>query len=218
MIRNPFAKYVGGLRDFLAGALFIFNPNTLTFLGLVFNIVVGVLFAFGHVIGAGYMMILSGAFDILDGAVARISKKITRFGGFFDSVIDRYSDLAVWVGIMIYFASIGNTFYLVLSGIAMIGAVMVSYARARAELAIPLCKVGFMERPERHITLMIGAIFNHLITAIWILAVTTHIDAAHRIFFTWKELKRIDGEDDESESPPPPAERSSTPAEDAQAH
>jgi CDP-diacylglycerol--glycerol-3-phosphate 3-phosphatidyltransferase len=197
MIRGAFAKYVGGLRDFLAKALFIFNPNTLTFLGLVFNIVVGVLFAFGHVVGAGYMMILSGAFDILDGAVARISKKITRFGGYFDSVIDRYSDLAVWVGIMIYFATIGNAFYLVLTSIAMIGAVMISYARARAELVIPLCKVGFMERPERHITLMLGAIFNHLITAIWILAVTTQIDAAHRIFYTWKEIKRIEQEEAE---------------------
>jgi len=199
MIRNAFARYVGGLRDFLAGVLDIFNPNTLTFLGLIFNIVVGILFAFGHVVGAGYMMILSGAFDVLDGAVARMSGKITRFGGFFDSVIDRYSDLAVWVGIMIYFASIGNSFYLLLSGIAMIGATMISYVRARAELIIPLCKVGFMERPERHITLMLGAMFNHLITAIWILAVTTHIDAAHRIFYSWKEIKRLEQEQTEKE-------------------
>ena len=175
----------------------IFNPNILTFLGLIFNIVVGILFAFGHIVGAGYMMILSGAFDVLDGAVARIAKKTSRFGGFFDSVMDRYSDLAVWVGIMVYFASIGNTFYLVLTGIAVIGATMISYNRARAELTIPLCKVGFMERPERHITLMLGAIFNHLITAVWILAITTHLDAAHRIFYTWKELKRMDKEEKE---------------------
>jgi CDP-diacylglycerol--glycerol-3-phosphate 3-phosphatidyltransferase len=196
MIRDSFAKYVGGLRDFLAAALKIIvpNPNFLTFAGLVFNIVVGVLFAFGHIVGGGYMMILAGAFDVLDGAVARAGRRVTRFGAFFDSVMDRYSDLAVFVGIMVYFAAIRNTFYLVLTGIALIGAVMISYTRARAELVIPKCKVGFMERPERHITIMIGAIFNHLITAVWILAVTTHIDAIHRIFHTRAEIKRLEAE------------------------
>ena len=195
MIRDAFSRYVGGLRDFLARTLVIFDPNFLTFTGLVFNILVGVLFAFGHIVGGGYMMILAGAFDVLDGAVARAGKRITRFGGYFDSVIDRYSDLAVLVGVMVYFAALRNTFYLVLTGIALIGSIMVSYARARAELAIPHCKVGFMERPERHITLMVGAIFNHLITAIWILAITTHIDAIHRIYFTWKEIKRLETEE-----------------------
>lgn len=195
MIRDSFARYVGGLRDLLAKALTMFNPNFLTFLGLVFNIVVGVLFAFGHIVGGGYMMILAGAFDVLDGAVARTTKKITRFGAFFDSIIDRYSDLAVFVGVMVYFASLRNTFYLVLTGIALIGTVMISYTRARAELVIPKCKVGFMERPERHITLMIGAIFNHLITAIWILAVTTHLDAIYRIFYARREIKRLETEE-----------------------
>lgn len=139
-------------------------------------------------------MILAGAFDVLDGAVARAGRKVTNFGAFFDAIIDRYSDLAILVGIMVYFASLRNTFYLVLAGIALIGSIMISYNRARAELIIPKCKVGFMERPERHITLMVGAIFNHLITAIWILAITTQIDAIHRIFYARKEIKRLEAE------------------------
>lgn len=184
MIRKGFQKYVGGLRNAIAEALKIIvpNPNFLTFTGLVFNIVVAILFAFGHIVGAGFMMFLSGAFDVLDGAVARASKRVSRFGAFFDSVIDRYSDLALFVGIMVYFAQLRNTFYLTLTGIALIGTVMISYTRARAEVEITSCKVGFMERPERHITLMLGAMFDHLITAVWILAVATHLDAIHRIF------------------------------------
>ena len=93
------------------------------------------------------IVIAAGLFDMVDGRVARETNQVTRFGGFFDSVLDRYSDLGVLVGLLVYYASINRFFYVVLTAIVMTGTVMVSYTRARAENTIPKCKVGFLERP-----------------------------------------------------------------------
>lgn len=194
MLREGISTAINSLKAFLVWILKALgaNPNLITFTGLLVNIYIAFLFSEGHIVLAGYLMILSGAFDVLDGAVAKATNKVTKFGGFFDSVIDRYSDLFVWLGVMVYFGRIGNVFYLLLSGLAMIGSIMISYTRARAENIIPKCKVGFMERPERHITLMFGSMFNHLVVAVWILAITTQVDAFWRILFTKKEIDRVD--------------------------
>src|SRR5688572_33025132 len=130
-------------------ALSRIHPNILTFIGLLINIVAAVMLAAGQFRGAGYVIIGAGIFDMVDGRVARETNRVTKFGGFFDSVLDRYSDLALLMGLLVYYGSISRPFYVVLTAVVMAGSVMVSYTRSRAENTIPTCKVGFMERPER---------------------------------------------------------------------
>ncbi len=123
---------------------------------------------------AGLVVIGAGLFDMVDGRVARETNRVTRFGNFFDSVLDRYSDLALLVGLLIYYASINRYFYVVLTAIVMTGTVLTSYARARAENTIPKCKVGFLERPER-VVLIIGALANHMAPVLWVIAVLSRL-------------------------------------------
>ncbi|MCL6507289.1 MAG: CDP-alcohol phosphatidyltransferase family protein [Bryobacteraceae bacterium] len=136
-------------------ALSKIHPNVLTFLGLLINGIAAVLLASGKFFTAGLVMLAAGIFDMVDGRVARQTNRVTPFGGFFDSVLDRYSDLVLLMGLLVYYASINRFFYVVLTAVVMTGSVMVSYTRARAECVIPQCKVGFMERPER-VVLLIG--------------------------------------------------------------
>src|SRR5271170_3660284 len=130
-------------------ALSRIHPNVLTFLGLLINIWAAFLLAAGRFQAAAMAVIGAGLFDMVDGRVARETNRVTRFGGFFDSVLDRYSDLGLLVGLLVWYGSINRPSYVVLTAVAMMGCVMVSYTRARAENSIPTCKVGFMERPER---------------------------------------------------------------------
>src|SRR6266852_6575348 len=130
-------------------ALSRIHPNVLTFLGLVINMVAAYLLAIGMFRAAGFVIIGAGLFDMVDGRVARETNQVTRFGGFFDSVLDRYSDLALLMGLLVYYGNISRPLYVVLTAIVMTAPAMVSYTRARAENTIPSCKVGFMERPER---------------------------------------------------------------------
>ncbi len=137
-------------------------------------------------------MILAGLFDMVDGRVARETNRVTRFGGFFDSVLDRYSDLALFMGLLVYYASINRFFYIVLTAIVMTGSVMVSYTRARAECTIPQCKVGFLERPERVVLIIIGALFDRMAPVLWVIAVLSNITVIHRMIYTWQEAKRLE--------------------------
>jgi CDP-diacylglycerol--glycerol-3-phosphate 3-phosphatidyltransferase len=173
-------------------ALSKIHPNVLTFLGLVINVVAAVLLAEGQFRAAGVVIISAGLFDMVDGRVARATNQVTRFGGFFDSVLDRYSDLALLMGLLVYYGNIGRSFYVVLTAIVMTGSVMVSYTRARAENAIPTCKVGFMERPERVVLLIIGALFDRMAPVLWVIAVLSNITVAHRMAFTWQEARRLE--------------------------
>jgi CDP-diacylglycerol---glycerol-3-phosphate 3-phosphatidyltransferase len=173
-------------------ALSRIHPNVLTFFGLVINVVAAVLLAAGQFRSAGLVIIGAGLFDMVDGRVARETNQVTRFGGFFDSVLDRYSDLGLLVGLLVYYGTINRPFYVVLTAIAMTGSVMVSYTRARAENVIPTCKVGFMERPERVVLFIIGALFYRMAPVLWVIAVLTNITVAHRMFFTWQETKRLE--------------------------
>jgi len=124
--------------------------------------------------------------------VARETNQVTRFGGFFDSVLDRYSDLALLMGLLVYYGNIKNPFYVVLTAIVMTGSVMVSYTRARAENTIPSCKVGFMERPERVVLLIIGALFDRMAPVLWVIALLSNITVIHRMVFTYQEAKRLE--------------------------
>jgi CDP-diacylglycerol--glycerol-3-phosphate 3-phosphatidyltransferase len=129
---------------------------------------------------------------MVDGRVARESNRVTRFGGFFDSVLDRYSDLCLLIGLLVYYASIDRYFYVVLTAVVMMGSVMVSYTRARAENTIPKCKVGFLERPERVVLILIGALFNRMGPVLWVIAVLSTVTVIHRMIYTWQETNRLE--------------------------
>ncbi len=175
-------------------ALSRIHPNALTFIGLIINGVAALLLAQGRFLAAGLVIIGAGLFDMVDGRVARETNQVTRFGAFFDSVIDRYSDLVLLMGLLVYYASINRFFYIILTAVVMLGSVMVSYTRARAESLIPKCKVGFMERPERMVLLIIGALFNRMAPVLWVLAVLSNITVGHRMLYTWQATRKADAE------------------------
>lgn len=176
-------------------ALTRISPNVLTFIGLVINVVAALLFGFASADNnqprlffyAGLVIIGAGVFDMVDGRVARATNQVTNFGAFFDSVIDRYSDVALFFGLLVYYARANRFFYVVLVAFVMTSSVLVSYTRARAESLIPLCKVGFMERPERIVLVIIGALFNRMAPAVWVIAVLSTITVIHRIRYTYEQ-------------------------------
>jgi CDP-diacylglycerol---glycerol-3-phosphate 3-phosphatidyltransferase len=173
-------------------ALSRIHPNALTFIGLLINIWAAWLFSIGSFRTAGVVVIGAGLFDMVDGRVARATSQVTRFGGFFDSVVDRYSDLALLMGLLVYYASINRFFYIVLVAIVMTGSVLVSYTRSRAECTIPKCKVGFLERPERVVLIIIGALFDRMAAVLWVSAVLSNLTVIHRMIYTWQEAKRLE--------------------------
>jgi CDP-diacylglycerol--glycerol-3-phosphate 3-phosphatidyltransferase len=176
-------KIVGGL------AATGVNPNFLTFLGLVVNFGAAAMFAMGHFRTGALVILFAGFLDMLDGQVARRQKRVTAFGAFYDSTLDRYADMALYMGLLVYYSVSGHIPYVVLAAVATAGSVMVSYARARAESLIPQCKVGFMERPERLVLLIIGGIFNRMGPVLWVIAVVSTITVIHRIVYTWQETR-----------------------------
>jgi CDP-diacylglycerol--glycerol-3-phosphate 3-phosphatidyltransferase len=168
------------------------HPNVLTFFGLVINIWAAWLLAKGQFRAAGFVIIGAGLFDMVDGRVARETNRVTRFGAFFDSVLDRCSDMALLIGLLVWYGNNNQPGYVVLTAVAMMACVMISYARARAENLIPTCKVGFMERPERVVLVIIGALFDKMAPVLWVIAVLGNLTMIHRMIFTWAEAKRLE--------------------------
>jgi CDP-diacylglycerol---glycerol-3-phosphate 3-phosphatidyltransferase len=187
-------KIVNGL------ALTKISPNALTFIGLLINIVAAFFFGYARAdnyvrmfLYAGLVIIGAGVFDMVDGRVARQTNQVSVFGAFFDSVMDRYSDVAIFFGLLVYYARGDRFFYVVLTAFCMTASLMVSYTRARAEALIGSCKVGFMERPERIVLVILGALFNRwgaMAPALWVLAVLSTITVINRIRFTYLETER----------------------------
>ncbi|MBA3975935.1 MAG: CDP-alcohol phosphatidyltransferase family protein [Candidatus Solibacter sp.] len=173
-------------------ALSRISPNALTLIGLLINIYAAVLLAQGRFLAAGLVIIGAGIFDMVDGRVARATGQVTRFGGFFDSVIDRYSDLALLMGLLVYYANVGRNFYVVLTAVVMTASVMISYTRSRSENTIPSCKVGFLERPERIVLFIIGALFDRMAPVLWVIAVVGNITVIHRMWHTWLVTREMD--------------------------
>jgi CDP-diacylglycerol--glycerol-3-phosphate 3-phosphatidyltransferase len=165
------------------------NPNVLTFLGLLVNFAAAASFAVGNFRTGALIIFFAGFLDMLDGQVARRQKRVTAFGAFYDSTLDRYADMALYMGLLVYYSVSGRTPYVVLSAVATAGSVMVSYARARAESLIPMCKVGFMERPERLVLLIIGGLFVRMGPVLWVIAVVSTVTVIHRIYYTWQETR-----------------------------
>jgi len=162
------------------------NPNFLTLLGTIIGYAAALCIAFGYVKTGGIILLFSSYFDLLDGAIARSTKTVSRFGGFLDSVLDRYTDLFLMFGIFVLFLRQGHTHALVFTFIAAIGVAIIPYARARAEAASIECKAGMLERPERIIILLVGIFFNLLLYAVIVLAVLTHVTVIQRILFVRK--------------------------------
>lgn len=164
------------------------TPNVLTVIGFLINIGAGGFFAFGHFGWAVVMIIFSSAFDMLDGSVARLSGKTSHFGAFFDSSLDRYGDIAIFGGVIVHFLRAGNDLLVILGIASLLGSLLISYTRARAECFIASCKVGFFERGERLVTLMCSAVTGNMAAALWILAILTQWTVIVRIHHTWRTL------------------------------
>ena len=183
-------------------ALTKISPNVLTFLGLVINVIAAMLFGYASgdehwrmFLYAGLVIIGAGVFDMVDGRVARATNQVTVFGGFFDSVIDRYSDVALFFGLLVYYARASRFFYIGLVAFVMVSSLMVSYTRARAESLIGSCKVGFMERPERIVLIIIGALFEKwgaMAPVLWVLALLSTITVIHRIMHTYQQTTALE--------------------------
>jgi peptidoglycan lytic transglycosylase len=177
--------------DPVGHALFRLNlrPNHLTVFGFAVSLLAAGAFIAGRIRTAGFLLILAGLFDLFDGSLARASGQVTPFGAFLDSVIDRYSDLVVMLGIVVFFARTPHTRGALVAMAGLVGSVMVSYTKARAESIGVECKVGMMERPERLICLIAGALLGLLEPALWVLAVLANVTALQRILFTRRMIR-----------------------------
>ena len=175
------------------------SPDVLTITGLALNGVACALFAFaggkdytnpGLLRLGGLVALAASIFDMMDGRVARLRGRETKFGAYLDSTMDRYSDMVLYMGLMILYARMERTLPMVLVWVAAFGGFMTSYARARAESLIPRCTVGLMERPERIVLLILGALTNRMAAVLWIIAVLSNITAIQRVVYTYVEVKR----------------------------
>jgi CDP-diacylglycerol--glycerol-3-phosphate 3-phosphatidyltransferase len=167
------------------------SPNILTLVGVLINVGAAWELAHGHFLSAGVWMTVANIFDYIDGKVAHELEMATRFGAFLDSVMDRISDITLFIGLIALYNRVGSGQhdYVLTTSLAMMFAVMTSYTRARAESLIEKCKVGFMERPERIVLFMIGALTNRMAAVIWVTLVLSVVSVLDRIYFTWRELE-----------------------------
>jgi CDP-diacylglycerol---glycerol-3-phosphate 3-phosphatidyltransferase len=165
------------------------NPNLFTLMGFFATLLASVLIIRGSWFLGGLAIILSGLFDLFDGVVARNLGKVTPFGGFLDSVVDRYSDLFLLMAIFIYYLRKNDSNMVILTFFVSVGTAIIPYARARAEAAQVPCNIGLMERAERIILLSAGVLFQWLEPVLWVLAVLTHFTVLERIYDVWKKLR-----------------------------
>jgi CDP-diacylglycerol--glycerol-3-phosphate 3-phosphatidyltransferase len=164
------------------------HPNTLTLIGVLINVFAAVELGRDHFMTAGVIMIVANIFDFIDGKVAHITGKVSQFGAFWDSTLDRFSDIALFLGLIFLYARLHRTDYVMVASLAMMFSIMTSYARARAESLIEKCKVGFMERPERIVLFMIGAFTDRMGAVLWVILVLSIFTVADRIYYTYLVL------------------------------
>ncbi len=200
---GAFGRACGVLLQLIVNGLALtrISPNVLTFVGLIINSVAALFFGYANernfvrmFLYAGLVIIGAGIFDMVDGRVARQTNQVTVFGAFFDSVIDRYSDVALFFGLLVYYARGNRFFYVGLTAFVMVTSLLVSYTRARAEALIGKCKVGFMERPERIVLVLLGALFARwgvMAPVLWVLAVLSTITVIHRIAYTYEMTRNM---------------------------
>lgn len=191
MLTRTIGRYlswpIGKLASFLAATGV--PPNVITWSGLVLNLWASVFFAAGRFRAAAGCMILAGLCDLLDGPVAREQNRVSKFGGFLESILDRYADLMLFLGLLVYFVRVNRFSYAIVTGVAMAGAVMVGYAKARAASLVPVEDVGFWDRPERLVLMIVGGLVNQMGLVLWILAIGPNITVIHRIIHTWSQTE-----------------------------
>ncbi len=164
------------------------HPNTLTLIGVLINIAAAWALGVDRFVLAGVIMIVANIFDFIDGKVAHITNTSSRFGAFWDSTLDRFSDIALFLGLIYLYADLRRTDYVMVAALAMMFSIMTSYARARAESLIDKCKVGFMERPERIVLFMIGAFTDRMGAVLWVILILSIVTVANRIHYTYLAL------------------------------
>ena len=167
------------------------HPNVLTLIGVLINIGAGFALAHDHFKLGGVIMIVANIFDFIDGKVAHITGKQSAFGAFWDSTLDRFSDLALFTGLIWLYSTLGRHDYVLVTTLTLIFATMTSYARARAESLVAKCKVGFMERPERIVLFMIGAFTDRMGAVLWVILVLSVVTVANRIYYTYLALNQL---------------------------
>jgi len=164
------------------------HPNTLTLIGVLVNVAAAWALAYGRFLLAFVIMLVANIFDFIDGKVAHITKLESEFGAFWDSTLDRFSDLALATGLIFLYSKLGRSDYVMIAALTLIFSIMTSYARARAESLVQKCKVGFMERPERIVLFMIGAATNRMAAVLWVVLVLSILAVANRIYYTYLAL------------------------------
>lgn len=164
------------------------SPNMLTLLGVIANLAAAFLIAYGKWRWAGFLVLIGGMFDVLDGAVARIKGKTSSFGAFFDSVMDRFSDFLLFIAFVFYYATKSDIGKMLLSLFSMMGSIMVPFCRARAEVFIPSCKVGWLERPERILLIAIALFSGWAVPILWIILIFSFFTIFQRIRYTYQML------------------------------
>jgi CDP-diacylglycerol--glycerol-3-phosphate 3-phosphatidyltransferase len=164
------------------------HPNVLTLIGALINVLAAFFLATDRFITAGIVMLIANIFDFIDGKVAHITGTQSQFGAFWDSTLDRFSDLALFTGMIWLYAHMGRYGYVLVATLSLIFSIMTSYARARAESLIEKCDVGFMERPERIVLLMIGAFTDRMAGVLWVILVLAIITVSNRIYYTYLVL------------------------------
>jgi CDP-diacylglycerol--glycerol-3-phosphate 3-phosphatidyltransferase len=167
------------------------HPNTLTLIGVIVNVAAAWALGLGKFMLAFVIMLVANIFDFIDGKVAHILKLQSQFGAFWDSTLDRFSDLALLTGLIFLYSKLGRSDYVMVAALALIFSIMTSYARARAESLVERCKVGFMERPERIVLFMIGAFTNRMAAVLWVVLILSILAVANRIYYTYLALNRL---------------------------
>lgn len=162
------------------------SPNVVTIVGFFLMVGIALVLAQGYLFWGGLLMIGAGLVDAMDGTLARMVGRTSRFGAFLDSTLDRYSEAVIFFGLFVYLSGQNHNLELILIYATVIGSLMVSYARARAEgIGVPL-KDGMFTRFERVFLLVCGLLFNQLVIVLWILAVFSNFTALQRMYMVWR--------------------------------
>ncbi len=197
-IRRTLARYAAEpLVRFLARTPI--SPNALTWFGFLLTVAAAALITTGHLLAAGFTVLVAGCFDILDGALARWTNRTTRFGGILDSTLDRLSDIVLLLGILalfllaeeqaVLFTLLAKEWSILLVSITLAGSLLVSYIRARAEVAGLECQVGFFTRAERVIVLALGLLLNQVVIALAVIAAFSLITVVQRLVYVWQQTR-----------------------------
>jgi len=171
------------------------SPNAITVIGLALNLVVAAVISTGNLLLGGALLLVAGAFDVVDGAVARATNQVSRFGSFFDSTMDRYADAVILGGVLLYFIEDdAGSWPIMLVFITLVGSLMISYTRSKAESLGIRGDVGFAQRAERVIILAAGLMLGYPVWAVGVLAILTQFTVLQRIFHVWRELRPIESD------------------------